>query len=262
MATDEQAPASKKSKTADSTSPQHTKPKPSAVDMSKLDALLPSYGNEPTPEAVLALLYLVMLSSARVSHELASMSLQCLIEAGYHDIETLEKSTWQERTGVLTKGGYTRYREKTATALGEWADLIEKRYGVLYLDEGSPSRSLQLTSSTITDNDLRNLLTKADSSSTNARKVLREIKGIGKVGTDTFFDVAQGIWPSLAPFIDPRSMETAKHCGLGSDVDTIWDAVRKDADEMCKLSLALTLVRLENQEKKFQRFPWFLRHWI
>ena len=40
--------------------------------------------------------------------------------------------------------------------------------------------------------------------------------------------------------------------GLGSDVDTIWDAVRKDAVEMCKLSSALTLVRLENQEKKFQ----------
>ena len=157
-AKNEQAPASKKSKTADSTSPQHTKPKPSAVDTSKLDALLSSYGahplqdtslpkqNEPTPETVLALLYLSMLSSARISHELAYKSLQCLIEAGYHDIETLKKSTWQERTGVLTKGGYTRYREKTATALGELADFIEKEYGVLYLDAGSPSRSLQLTS--------------------------------------------------------------------------------------------------------------------
>lgn len=82
--------------------------------------------------------------------------------------------------------------------------------------------------------------------------MLGEIKGIGKVGTDIFFDVAQGIWPSLAPFIDPRSMQTAKDCGLGSDVDAIWDAVRKDAVEMCKLSWALTLVRLEKQEKKFQ----------
>ena len=183
-----------------------------------------------------------MLSSARISHELAYKSLQCLIEAGYHDTETLKKRTWQKRTEVLKKGGYTRYREKTATALGEWADPIEKGYGVLYHAEGSPSRSLQLTSFTITDNDLNNILTNADSSSTKARKLLREIKGIGKVGTDTFFDVAQGSWPSLAPFIDPRSMETAKHCGLGSDVDTIWDAVRKDAVEMCKSRSALTLV--------------------
>ena len=73
-----------------------------------------------------------MLTSARISHKLAYQSLQCLIEAGYHEIERLKKSTWQERTEVLTKGGYTRYREKTATALGELADLVEKKYGVLY----------------------------------------------------------------------------------------------------------------------------------
>lgn len=241
-AKDEQAPVSKKSKTADSTSPEDTKPNPSAVDMSKLDTILSSYGvhplqdtslprrNEPTPETVLALLYLAMLSSARISHELAYKSLQCLIEAGYQDIETLKRSTWQERTEVLTKGGYTRYREKTATALGEMADFIEKEY----------------------DNDLNNLLKKADSSPIKVRKLLQGIKGIGKVGTDIFFDVAQGIWPPLAPFVDPRSMETAKHCGLGSDVEALWDAVGKNPVEMCKLSSALTMVRLEKKEKEFR----------
>ena len=144
---DPQCPPSKKSKT-DSDPPQDAKPKPSAVDMSKLDALLSSYGvhplqdtnlgeqNEATPETVLSLLYLAMLSSARISHELAYKSLQCLIEAGYQNIETLKKSTWEERTEVLTRGGYTRYREKTATALGELADFIMKEYGMLYQSVG------------------------------------------------------------------------------------------------------------------------------
>ena len=139
-----QAPASKKTKTAVTVKSEEVKPKSSAVDMSKLDALLSSYGvqplqdtglpkqNEPTPETVLSLLYLAMLSSARISHELAYKSVACLIEAGYQDIETLKKSTWQERTEVLTKGGYTRYREKTATALGELAEFIEKDYGALH----------------------------------------------------------------------------------------------------------------------------------
>ena len=142
---DQQCPTSKKSKTADSDPPQDAKPKPSAVDMSKLDALLSSYGvhplqdtsldeqNEATPETVLSLLYLAMLSSARISHELAYKSLQCLIEAGYQNIETLKKSTWEKRTEVLTRGGYTRYREKTATALGELADFIVEKYGMLFL---------------------------------------------------------------------------------------------------------------------------------
>ena len=58
---------------------------------------------------------------------------------------------------------------------------------------------------TSADNDLNNLLKKADSSPSKVLTLLQEIKGIGKVGTD-IFDAAQGVWPSLAPFIDPRSM--------------------------------------------------------
>ena len=87
------------------------------------------------------------------------------------------------------------------------------------------------------------------------RKYLQDIKGIGKVGADIFFDAAQGVWPSLAPlapFIDPRSMETARQCGLGGDVEALWSAVGKDAVEMCKLSSALTMVRLEKKEKEVQ----------
>ena len=151
-----QAPASKKTKTEDTTTSQDSKPKSPAVDMSKLDALLSKYGvlplqdtslpkqNEPTPETVLSLLYLAMLTSARISHELAYKTVQCVIEAGYHDIGTLRKSTWQERTEVLTKGGYTRYREKTATALGELAEFIGKEYGALYFKSGS-LKTLPLT---------------------------------------------------------------------------------------------------------------------
>ena len=261
---EKQAPAPKKSKTADSTTPEDAEPKTSAVHKGKLDALLSKYGvqplqdtslpkqNEATPETVLALLYLALLSSARISHELAYKSLQCLIEANYQDIRTLKKSTWQERTEVLTRGGYTRYREKTATALGDLAEFIEKEYGALYLYADPPPHSLPLTSPTSSDNDLNNLLKKADSSPAKVRKLLQEIKGIGKVGTDIFFDAAQGIWPCLAPFIDPRSLVTAKKCGLGSNVDAIWDAVGRDPFEMCKLSSALTMVRLEKQEKEFQ----------
>ena len=149
-AKDRQAPVSKKTKTADSTTPKDAKPKSPGVDKNKLDTLLSKYGvhplqdtglsrqNEATPETVLSLLYLAMLTSARISHELAYRSVQCLIEAGYHQIETLKKSTWQERTEVLTKGGYTRYREKTATALGELAEFIEKEYGAY-----PPMRMLQ-----------------------------------------------------------------------------------------------------------------------
>lgn len=82
--------------------------------------------------------------------------------------------------------------------------------------------------------------------------MIKGIKGIGNVGTDIFFDTAQGVWPSLAPFIDPRSLQTAERCGLGSDVDQMWEAVGRDAVQMCKLASALTAIRLGKKEKEFQ----------
>ena len=72
------------------------------------------------------------------------------------------------------------------------------------------------------------------------------------MGTDIFFDAAQSVWPALAPFVDPRSLDTAKRLGLGSDVDAMWEAVGKDPVEMCKLSSALTMIRLDKHEKEFE----------
>lgn len=116
--------------------------KTSGTSVAKVHDILSKYGTLPlsdiglkqatvaTPETVLAFVFNAMLTSARISHELAYKSVKFLIEAGYHDIHTLKQSSWQERTEVLTRGGYTRYREKTATALGELADYILGQYGL------------------------------------------------------------------------------------------------------------------------------------
>lgn len=252
---------------------------------SKTDNLLSKYGSLPlanlglpnpsssTPENVLALVYNAMLTSARISHELAHKSVKCLIEAGYQDIETLSKSTWQERTEVLTKGGYTRYREKTATALGDLADFVNDKYGKSYSQEYCFTMSCPISHGiemyhlfTAYGNrsvdhtylicpsiggDLNKLLEKADTSAVQVRSLLKEIKGIGNVGTDIFCDTAQGIWPCLAPFIDPRSMKTAQQCGLGEDLNAIWETIDQDPERMCRLAAALTTVRLEKKEKEF-----------
>lgn len=113
------------------------------VDKSKIEGLLSAYGALPlqdsdhvdpitaAPETILALVYLAMLTSARISHIIAYESVKCLLEAGYHQIATLKKSSWEERTEILTTGGYTRYREKTATALGDLAELVGEKYGKL-----------------------------------------------------------------------------------------------------------------------------------
>ena len=146
--TESKAPATKKQKSNGSgTAEGSTK--------SKADDLLSRYGTLPladlglpnpsssTPENVLALVYNAMLTSARISHDLAHKSVKCLIEAGYQDIGTLSKSSWQERTEVLTKGGYTRYREKTATGLGDLEDFVKNEYGELHAIFAFPMKLLE-----------------------------------------------------------------------------------------------------------------------
>ena len=142
-----EAPKSKKVKhsgkdgTTQATGAEKEPKATAGVDSKRLQDIIAKYGTLPlsdiglsrpteaTPETILAFVLNAMLTSARISHELAYRSVKCLIEAGYHDVHTLKKSSWEERTEILTKGGYTRYREKTATALGELADFVLDEYG-------------------------------------------------------------------------------------------------------------------------------------
>jgi len=215
--------------------------KPSQDPNPKLSRLISRYGVLPLQdlnlpdstsksEKILALVINAMLTSTRISHRIASETVKCVVEAKYHHLEVLEESTWEERTQVLTKGGYTHYREKTATALGDLAKLVREKY----------------------DGDLNNLVPRAESSPQKIRSLLKEIKGLGDVGIDIFFGSAQSLWPCLAPFIDSRNLETAKRIGLGSDVESLWIEVGKDPTEMCKLSSALTTVRMEKRDSEFQ----------
>ncbi|KAL2429584.1 hypothetical protein ABEF95_007585 [Exophiala dermatitidis] len=219
---------------------------PDSNSNSKIAKLISKYGTlllsntnvqdpqSPTPETMLALLLNAIFSSARISHDLAAKTLATAIKAGYHKIDVLKNSTWDERTKVLTEGGYTRYREKTATALGELVELVEEKY----------------------QGDLNNILpgSKTDSSPLEVRKRLKEIKGLGDVGVDIFFDTAQGVWPCLAPFIDPRSAKTAEAIGIPGDAGALWGRkeVNRDPMTMARLAAALTTVRLEKKEGEFK----------
>lgn len=137
---DATAPSPKRAKEEDGGAPEEFE-KSSSTTNAKIHRLLSAYGrlplqdfglpepNSPTPSNLLALVFNAMLTSARISHQLAYKSVNCLIEAGYQDVEVLRKSSWDERTQALTRGGYTHYREKTSTALGELADFVKSKYG-------------------------------------------------------------------------------------------------------------------------------------
>lgn len=90
-----------------------------------------SIGKQPltaSADTVLAMVIDAMLKSRPISHDLSQQAINKIIEAGYHDIDKLAESSWEERTAVLRDGGYNRYREQGAKNLGDLAHFVDEKY--------------------------------------------------------------------------------------------------------------------------------------
>ncbi|KAL1869995.1 hypothetical protein VTK73DRAFT_2838 [Phialemonium thermophilum] len=186
----------------------------------------------PASSIVMAHILNALLSSARISHNIAAKTVSCLLDEGYHDVETLGRDTWEQKTRVLRRGGYVRYDEKTATYLEELVSLIKDTY------DGDASRILPQDK-------------KGDEARRTVSDRLKDIKGLGPMGIELFLGSIQHYFPAVAPFLDSRSRKTAAEIGLGHDLDAIFGAVDQDATAMAKLEVALTRVRLEKRESEF-----------
>lgn len=99
------------------------------------------------------------------------------------------------------------------------------------------------------DGDMNNI---PSASRAEIRSALKEIKGIGDMAVDIFFTSIQHLWPNVAPWIAPRSLEAAKQIGIGEDIDVIYDVVGRHPREMCKLARAVSRVKLDKKEKEFE----------
>ncbi|KAG8411501.1 hypothetical protein J3458_015558 [Metarhizium acridum] len=180
----------------------------------------------PASKIVMVHILNALLSSTRISHHIALATLRCLVDEDYHDLKTLHESSWQERTEILTNGGYTHYRERTATYLGDLADLMRQKYD----DDAS-----KILSATEQGAKLRSILTGR----------LKEIKGLGPVGCDIFLATVQGFCPNVAPYLDRRNLDMAKKIGLTDDLEAIFEALRSSPMDMARLEEALTSERLD-----------------
>lgn len=151
--------------------------------------------SKPTPSALFQLLCASILFSARINAELATESMRALKRHGWRTARGLAQSSWDERVEALTEGGYTRYRERTATMLGDTSRHVLECWS----------------------GDLRKLRDAADRAPRRERELLKEAKGLGDVGVDIFFREVQVTWRELVPFADPRALAAAKRLKLGGD---------------------------------------------
>jgi hypothetical protein len=150
------------------------------------------------PAALWQLLVLSLLLSARIGSDIAVAAARELFGAGYRTPQRMRAATWQARVDALGRGHYRRYDERTATQLGELADRVLGTY----------------------DGDLRRL----HQESADARAVeqaLQRFKGIGPAGAAIFCREVQGVWPDLAPYVDPLAADGARRLGLPASPDRL-----------------------------------------
>ncbi|MFE3031404.1 endonuclease [Streptomyces canus] len=152
-----------------------------------------------TPQPLYRLLVLSLLLSARIRGSVALATARELHRSGLRDPRRMALARWQERVDALGRGGYRRYDERTATQLGEGAELLTERWG----------------------GDLRRLRAEADGRVGELRRLLQEFPGIGPAGADIFLREVQGVWPEVAPYLDGRTLAGAERLGLPKDPEEL-----------------------------------------
>jgi hypothetical protein len=174
-----------------------------------------------TPQPLYRLLVLALLLSARIRGSVALATARALYEAGLRDPRRMAGASWQQRVDALGRGGYRRYDERTATQLGDGAELLTERWG----------------------GDLRRVRKEADGDTGRLRDLLQEVPGLGPAGADIFLREVQLVWPEVAPYLDRKALDGAARLGLPKEPDRI---VRLAGDtEPAVLAAALVRAALD-----------------
>jgi hypothetical protein len=176
-----------------------------------------------TPQPLYRLLVLALLLSARIRGSIAVDTARSLYDAGLRDPRRMAAASRQERVDALGRGGYRRYDERTATQLGDGAQLLTERWG----------------------GDLRRLREEADGDVTELRRLLQEFPGMGPAGADIFLREAQRVWPEAAPYLDRKALSGAERLGLPKDPDRLA-RLAKDT-EPAVLAAALVRAALDKE---------------
>jgi endonuclease III len=172
-----------------------------------------------TPEPLYQLLVLVKLLSARISGEIAVAAARELFAAGYRTPRAMRDASWQHRVDALGRGHYRRYDERTATMLGDGAELLLERW----------------------HGDLRALRDEAGGEPGRIAELLTAFPGIGPSGADIFLREVQAVWPQVAPYLDRRVLDGASQVGLSRDPDQLA-ALAGSRQRLAQLAAALVRV--------------------
>lgn len=158
------------------------------------------------PSPLYRLSVLTLLLAAPISAGIAVAAARGLAEAGLTTPRRMADASHEDRVAVLDAAGYVRYDERTATALGNGAELLLRHYR----------------------GDLRELRERAKRQPERIRELLTELPGIGPTAATIFCREAQRIWPELRPCFDAKALEGARKLGLPTEPEALAELVEPE----------------------------------
>jgi len=176
------------------------------------------------PGPLYQLLVLATLMSAPIPAETAVAAASELFAAGYRSPKAMSEASWQDRVDALGRGHYRRYDERTATMLGDGADLLASKW----------------------HGDLRRLRDDAAGDVAGITSRLTEFPGVGPVGASIFLREAQEIWPGVAPYADAKVTSGARRVRLPADRETLTELITASG-QPARLAAALVRVSLSQR---------------
>jgi endonuclease III len=176
------------------------------------------------PSPLYQLHVLATLLSARISADIAQAAARELFAAGYRTPAAMAGASWQDRVDALGRGHYKRYDERTASMLGDAAEMLARDW----------------------HGDLRRIRDSADGQADRITGLLTGFPGIGPAGASIFLREVQETWPSVAPYADTRVTEGARRVGLPAGRDELA-GVLAASGHPARLSAALVRVSLSHR---------------
>jgi endonuclease III len=176
------------------------------------------------PGPLYQLLVLANLLSARISADIAVAAARELFAAGYRTAKAMSEASWQDRVDALGRGHYRRYDERTASMLGDGADLLSTKW----------------------HGDLRRLRDDSGGDVRRLASLLTEFPGIGPTGASIFLREVQEAWPAVAPYVDGAMISGARRVGLPWDRESLAGLLDRSG-RPARLAAALVRVSLSQR---------------
>lgn len=173
------------------------------------------------PGPLYQLLVLATLLSAPIPADTAVAAARELFAVGYRTPKAMSEASWQDRVDALGRGHYRRYDERTATMLGDGADLLSSKWR----------------------GDLRRLRDESGGDAHAIASRLTEFPGVGPVGASIFLREVQEVWPAVAPYVDAKVTSGAYRVRLPGDRESLARLLAASG-QPARLAAALVRVSL------------------